>query len=324
MVIDDGNPSASSRVAAGIINPITGRRMVKTWMIDTFLPVAYERYNEWGNELGVTAINQRDIVDFFPSPQMRLAFIERMSEDPAYLSMPDDLYAYSGDFNYDFGFGMISPCYVVNTKEILSTWREKLLAQGKLYSGTFRMEDLDISNERIRYSDITASRIIFCDGVGSFHNPWFRNLPFANNKGEALIIHAPNLPSENIFKKGISLVPLGDELFWVGSSYEWEFTENGPTELFSKRMEQSLKGWLKSPFKMVDHLAGLRPATLERRPFVGFHPSFPHIGILNGMGTKGCSLAPYFAYQLVQLMLDGSPVDSVADVGRFRKVLDRV
>ncbi|HZF65960.1 MAG TPA: FAD-dependent oxidoreductase, partial [Chitinophagaceae bacterium] len=80
---------------------------------------------------------------------------------------------------------------------------------------------------------------------------------------------------------------------------------------------------LKVPYKIVDHKAALRPSTLERRPFVGFHPQHPSVGILNGMGTKGSSLAPFFAHQLVQNICFGSPITDEANVQRFSRILSK-
>ena len=96
-----------------------------------------------------------------------------------------------------------------------------------------------------------------------------------------------------------------------------------PHRQFREKTEALLKEWLKVTFKIVDHLAGVRPATLERRPFVGLHPLHPSIGILNGMGTKGCSLAPYFAKQLVEHMLHQKTLNPEANIHRFQKILSR-
>ena len=120
------------------------------------------------------------------------------------------------------------------------------------------------------------------------------------------------------------MLPLGNQLFWVGSSYEWDFNEKGPTAGFLDKTMIQLNDWLKIPFKLVDHVAALRPATLERRPFVGFHPLEPRVGIFNGMGTKGFSLAPYFARQFTNNIIAGDPIDPAADIQRFRKVLSQV
>ncbi|WP_431217771.1 FAD-dependent oxidoreductase [Puia sp. P3] len=126
-----------------------------------------------------------------------------------------------------------------------------------------------------------------------------------------------------VFKKGISLAPWQDGFYWVGSSYEWSFETDGPTAAFRERTDLLLKNWIKLPFRIVDHFASVRPATVERRPFVGFHPVYSRVGILNGMGTKGCSLAPYFARQLAQHIVGGSPIRPDADVRRFTKLLSR-
>src|SRR6476619_5861711 len=89
-VMDDGNPSASSRVAAGMINPVTGRRIVKTWMIDTLLPFAFETYKEFGKALDIEAIKETPVIDFFPNLQMRSAFFERVHDIPEFLEEGSD------------------------------------------------------------------------------------------------------------------------------------------------------------------------------------------------------------------------------------------
>jgi glycine/D-amino acid oxidase-like deaminating enzyme len=165
--------------------------------------------------------------------------------------------------------------------------------------------------------------VIFCDGVASAQNPWFRNLPFAPNKGEMLLIEAADIPSTHIFKRGMSLVPWKENIFWVGSSYEWEFEHERPTGIFRDRTKVLLDQWLKTGFKIIDHRAAVRPATIERRPFAGFHPQYPSLGIFNGMGTKGCSLAPFFAQQLAQHIRHHTPLQPEVDIKRFERVVRR-
>jgi glycine/D-amino acid oxidase-like deaminating enzyme len=323
VVIDEQQPNTASVTAAGIINPITGRRMVKTWLIDDIMPFAHKAYAEIGADLQITAIEQKNIVDFFPTPQMRHAFLDRYATDQQFLSLPQNENSWREYFAYDFGYGMIDPCFLVNLPQLLPAYRAVIKSRGDLLEQKFEHEQLKISPEGIEYDSIFARAIIFCDGVGSFSNPWFQNLPFAPNKGEMLLINAPGIPSTHIFKRGINLVPWQENIFWVGSSYEWEFDNDQPTTLFRERMEAALRSWLKVDFTIIDHRASQRPATLERRPFVGFHPNHPVVGIFNGMGTKGCSLAPYFANQLVQHVQHKTPVHPEADVKRFQRVLGR-
>jgi len=323
LVIDNASSGTASRSAAGIINPITGRRMVKTWMIDELLPFVLGTYQELANELEAELISQKNIIDFFPTPQMREAFLKKAEEDAQYLHLRDNNLDWQQLFHIDFGWGEISPVYLVEVNQLLIFQRNQLEKKNQLLVEDFDQQPLNLKHRAVEYKGISADRIIFCDGLNSLNNPFFKNLPFAPNKGEALILEIENLPSNHIFKKGISIAPWKDGLYWAGSSYEWSFSHQEPTEFFRKKMESTLREWLKVPYRIVDHIASVRPATLERRPFVGFLPSHPQIGILNGMGTKGCSLAPFFAKQLVDHIVSGQPILPEADIRRFSSILSR-
>ena len=324
LVIDDAKPLTASKVASGVINPVTGRRIVRTWMIETLMPFALDAYKAIGDELSVSIITQKNILDFHPTPQMMLAFKERLPEESDYLRVPENEAVYQQYFNVTFGIGEINPCYLVDVNILLSEWRKHLKAQNLLLDEVFNIEQLLTHNlEFITYKDISASKIIFADGATGADNPYFKLLPYAKNKGQAIIAEIPDLPRTNIFKQGITIVPWQDDLWWIGSTYEWDFKDLNPSADFRNKVETQLQHWLKLPYKIVDHLAAERPANLERRPFVGLHPIYPNIGIFNGMGTKGCSLAPYFAKQFTDNLIDNTPINPLANVQRFTKVLSR-
>lgn len=324
LVIDDGNNNSPSRLAAGLINPVTGRRLVTVWMVDEILPFAWKAYQEIGQELGITAISQRNIIDFFPNPFMRESFLQKIETGDIYVHAYPEQNHFNSFFNYDFGCGEIRPVYTAHLESLLPAWREVLNEDDSIRDELFDVSRLELTDDGVRYGEITANKIIFCDGPLGSENPYFHQLPFAPNKGEALVIEANDLPEHNTYKKSMMLVPMAEKgFFWVGASYVWDFPEVGPTEEFRVKTEQVLKEWLKVPYKIVEHRSGLRPATLERRPFVGIHPVHNAIGILNGMGTKGCSLAPFFARQLCDRLYYNMPIAPDADVQRFAKILSR-
>jgi glycine/D-amino acid oxidase-like deaminating enzyme len=325
MVIDDGNENSSSKIAAGIINPVTGRRYAYTWMIDEVMPFAIDSYKVIGDYLGVELAFPRSIIDFFPSPQMRTAFIERLTENDTYLHSYPDQNHFNQYFNHDFGCGEIRPAYTVHLQVLLSSWRNRLTAMNAIREEKCDANILTTSKDSVSYDNLTAQRIIFCDGTDGVGNPWFQILPYAPNKGEALVIECDELTNEHIFKRGLMLAPMpGQHLYWLGSNYQWEFADDQPSEQFYVHATSVLNTWLKKPYKVLAHKAAVRPATLERRPFVGFHPQFQNIGILNGMGTKGTSLAPFFAHQLVQHLLYGLPITPEANVHRFTRILSKL
>ena len=324
LVIDENNENSSSKIAAGIINPVTGRRYAYTWMIDEVMPFAIQTYEEIGAYLNIQYAYPKSIIDFFPSPQMRNAFIDRLTENDTYLHSFPDQNRFNQYFNHDFGCGEIRPAYTIHLQLLLFSWRKKLQELNAIKEEKFDINELNAAKDFVSYQSITAQKIIFCDGASGVNNSWFQLLPYAPNKGEALIIECNELTNQHIFKKGLMLAPLQDEnIYWVGSNYQWEFEDDQPSEQFYKHATSVLNGWLKNPYKVVAHKAAVRPATLERRPFVGFHPQFGNIGILNGMGTKGTSLAPFFAHQLSQYLVYNFPIAPEADVRRFTRILSK-
>lgn len=322
IVIDENKPFTASKAASGVINPVTGRRIVRTWRIEELLPYAFDAYKELGNVLEVKLIKKSKLIDFHPSLQMKEAFEKRLTEDQEYLHKSFDT-KWKKYFNYHFDFGEISPCLLIDINLLLEKWRFSLQQQNVLITEAFSWNNCIVDDEHITYKNITAQKIICCDGISGIDNPFFRNLPYAVNKGEAIIAAIPDLPCEHIYNQGLRIVPWKDNLFWIGSSYEWNFTDALPTAAFRQKVIAHLKYWLKVPFEIADHIASVRPANMERRPFVGTHPKFSSVAILNGMGTKGCSLAPFFASQLTNHLTEGKPIYADADVKRFEKILAR-
>jgi len=324
LVIDDNQGRSPSKIAAGIINPVTGRRLVTVWMADEILPFAWKAYQAIGNDLEINTISQKNIIDFFPNPFMREGFLQKIESGDKYVHPYPEQNHFNSYFNYEFGCGEIRPVYTAHLETLLPAWRSQLQTQNVLWEENFQIDQLIVTENGIHYKDVNAEKIIFCDGTASFENPYFKNLPFAPNKGEALVVHIPDLPDTHIYKKGMMIVPMVErDHFWIGASYVWDFDNTEPTEAFRESTVQVLNQWLKVPFNVVEHRSGLRPATLERRPFVGFHPLQKHIGILNGMGTKGCSLAPFFARQLTDNLIYQLPIAKDADLTRFAKILAR-
>jgi len=324
VVIDENKNNTSSRVAAGIINPVTGRRYVTSWMVDELMRFAEQTYTDIGNYLESRFIFKKDIIDFFPSAQMRNAFIDRITEDDTYLHTFPDQNHFNRMFNYEFGCGQIRPVYTVHLSLLLASWHKRLSELHAVYDTSFDLNKLILKKDSVQYEDITADKILFCDGISSMDNPWFRLVPFSANKGEALIIESQELTNEHIFKRGLILAPMSvQNTYWIGSNYQWSFDDDKPSESFYKQTVQHLQHWLKVPFKVLYHKAAIRPASVERRPFVGLHPHQQSIGILNGMGTKGTSLAPFFANQLVQHLVHGLPITPEANIHRFSRILSK-
>lgn len=238
-VVDESKPFTASKVASGVINPVTGRRIVRTWRIEELLPFAWAAYTSFGHELGVDLISRCNILDFHPSHQMKEAFEQRLPEEPQYLRRAEEEDQCKKFFHYHYGVGEINPCLLVDLNTMLNGWRKKLIADNLLFHEMFDWANCIVSTDKVTYRNITAGKIICCEGVAGFNNPYFKNLPYSRMKGEALIVSIPGLPRTNMYKQGLNLVPWKDDLWWIGSTYEWDFKDVYPRRPGAKKWKSS-------------------------------------------------------------------------------------
>lgn len=318
-IVNDSSTASATKVASGVMNPVTGRRMVQTWMIEEVLPFAVNAYEAFQEKTNSKIINKAPVVLIHPSQQMKDSFDYRMDHDNVYLKNNNPL-TWDSFFNMHFGTGEIDSCYWIDLLSFLEAGK-KVFAENYI-EAHFDYADLKLVKGGVRWNNISAEKIIFCDGVKTMMNPYFKTLPFAPNKGEALIVEIKGLPAKHIYKNNLAIVPWKENLFWVGSSFEWDYTSTMPTEAFKQKTIDSLNALLKIPYIITDHLVGIRPANTERRPFVGLHPIHTQIGICNGMGTKGCSLAPYFTHQLIEHIEHKKTIHAEADIQRFKHLMN--
>src|SRR5580698_9302916 len=124
IVIDEERPDSASRAAAGLINPVTGRRFVKTWMIDELLPFVQEAYDPG-------LLKPVQVVDFFPTAQMRLAFAKRCEDGGEYvrLAQAHEEHQWDALFRYELGYGLIGSCYLVDMRGLLEQTSRDLTAR---------------------------------------------------------------------------------------------------------------------------------------------------------------------------------------------------
>lgn len=326
LVIDNALPGTASHIASGIINPVTGRRVVATWMIDELLPFVWEAYSEIGNFLQQECITQKNILALPAAVDMKEAYQKRIAENNGFikevsLQKEDELKKH---FSFIFGSFEISPVYLVHLRPLLHAYREKLKSSHSLLEESFDEKYLSIQDDIIQYKNISSQKIIYCNGIHSYTSSYWKNLPATFIKGEALVAEIKGLSAENIYKPGpLTIAPWYDGLWWIGSSYENNYMDDKPSPVFYRQKQRELSMYFKTEVKITDHISSVRPASVERRPFAGLHPFQPELGILNGMGTKGCSLAPWFAKQLAVHLTQNILIDPSADIKRFNRLLSR-
>jgi len=317
LVVDEYKPNSASRIAAGVVNPVSGRRFTIAWQYDEIYPVAVKVYRELEALLNVPIFKERDIYNVLPSEQLKQAFKERTA-GLSYMEDPTEVRVAHYDQWLDQPHGAaIVKGGTVLLYNLLPAWRDYLKNNNCLLEERIELSRLDISAEGVKYGDINARYLIFCEGAAIVNNPWFSYIPFLLNKGEVLRIKVPGFSTPDIVKRSVSLVPQGEDVYWVGSTFAWDYADEEPTPEKREYLENGLQQLLKVPYQVLEQLAAVRPSGTDRRPIMGLHPEFPVLGVFNGLGTKGSSLAPAMAAEFAAHILKSSPLQPDIDINRF-------
>tara|TARA_Y100000589_G_scaffold317298_1_gene343157 strand:- start:85769 stop:86833 length:1065 start_codon:yes stop_codon:yes gene_type:complete len=320
-VIDNENKNNSSRVAAGIINPIVFKRLTLSWKVNTLLPFAHHFYQEIEKRQNVKLLHNRIIYRIFTNED-EYNFWQQQCNEPHlidYLSEPK-----KGDFNKNFqtsfGYGKVLQAGFLDTNTYLDTVKKLLIAQNAFRNDDFQSGALSIAQNHITYKGIKAKKIVFCQGWQDAENPFFKSLNiFKLTKGEVLSVQPNNAIrfNEEVSKNIFFLKHITD--YKLGATYEWKELNTCPTE---KAKNELLEKFYKfSNFKVTinKHQAQIRPTVRDRRPVIGFLANNPKIGIFNGLGTKGVMIAPWLAHQFALAEINNIPAEKEISLKRFEK-----
>jgi len=318
-VVDSGTEFSSTKVAAGIMLPVTGRRLAKTHLADRIIPFAKQTYREIGNSTGKSFFVEKDVLQIFASVSNLNEWYARSAED--------EMQNYCGDIltkervpetlQNEFGGIILKQSGYVEPGAFLSGMQELIQEKGQYISTAFNFEDLSILPDGLSWNDKKYSHIIFCEGYHTKQNPYFGYLPFKPAKGEILDFTSEELNDDYIVSNGVYILPLGNSRFRTGATYTWDDLTETPTEAGLNFLTDNLKKTVRCNFEITGHKAGIRPAIRDRRPLVGFHPVHSQLGIFNGLGTKGAMLGPYYANQMVDMLLENKQPDRDVAVSRF-------
>lgn len=319
MVLDPGKSNRSSLVAGAVINPMAGKHWTPSPDAQRFIPTAINTYRALETLLDINIVRKKDLIVFHESAEHAATFADKQRQFPEKISEGISDAGVDAAFHNSFGAGRIEGLWLADASALLQAWQKLLEQKGCYLQEAFDFALLEVKDNGVTYKTVEATTIVFCEGAAAVENPFFHTLPFTRNRGEALLLKIPGLSAEHIYHRGLRLVPKGDDLFWCGSNYSWNFDHLLPDETWRAATIGELNSWLKIPFTVIDHIVAQRPTTAGQFPLIGLHPKYKTVAIFNGLGTRGFSAGPYWAKAFSAILTGKTDELPDYDQTRFRK-----
>jgi glycine/D-amino acid oxidase-like deaminating enzyme len=317
MVFEDDSQT-SSLVAGGVYNPVILKRFTPVWNAQEQLKLALPFYKSIEEKLNIIIDEKFVIKKAFKSIEDQNIWFEACDKPKLieYLNPKLDTQTYPGVIA-DFSFGNVNETGRIDTKKLVESYRSYLEENQLIRFENFEHQQLNLDEEFIKYKDVIASRIVFCEGFGIKENPYFKYLPLNEAKGELLTIHAPELNIDFLLKSTLFVMPLGGNNYKVGATFNWTDKTSNPSEEGKEELVEKLQKVINVPYTIVSQSAGIRPTVAGRRPLVGVHPKHTQLIVLNGLGTRGVMIAPTVAKNLFNHLEKGEALDKEIDIKRF-------
>jgi glycine oxidase len=317
LLIDKPELSSSSRIAAGVYNPIVFKRTTLAWKAKETILSCIDFYNEAGKETGINFHIQTNLYRILSGYEEQNEWV-RKSAMPVYDIFMDDVVFTTELKNCKtpYGYTRIKNTGYILTNEFMQAIRNYIGIENCL-DEQFEHSTLKIG-QSFTYGDFSFDKIVFCEGHLVSKNPWFNHIQLYPVKGEIIEIENKSLEPGTLYSGGVYLLAQNNGLIKIGGTYDWTNLDELPTESGRNELVAKTTDFFDGTINVVSQKAGIRPAVKDRRPVVGQHHEHKNMYVLNGMGTKGVSLAPWCARQLQNFIEENIPLEKEIDVERFR------
>lgn len=316
IAFDNGVKGATAN-SGGILNPTMLRWFNVAWKASEFYPFAIPFYKELAKRLQNKFFAYQSIYKIFKdAKELNNWTIATDKERTKPFLSADLLQNTNNCVKAPLGFGEVKGIIQIDVPELLSVFSKFLEEENKLAEEQFQHDLLVVEDTRVMYKNVEAKSVVFCDGIQALSNPFFPKEKLIGNKGEYLIIKAPDLKVDVFLKGPMFIIPLGNDMYKVGATFIRGDLSLNRTAYSEKEILRHLKAMISCNFEVVGATSGIRPTTPDRRPVVGRISAHPSIAFINGLGSRGFMMAPLLGETLYNHLEMDTPIPSDIDINR--------
>lgn len=328
-VVDPEEGETASRIAGGVIDPISGKKLTPTWRGREFFESAREFYQDWQRDLAVGFYREAPILRSFIDPLQAQLFSDR-SEDlkkagiglRSWNSVNADDVSRALGFRTEAGAAFTEPGAWVHTEVLLDAWKSHLRAGGAFVSARVAPWDLQAAPEGgWLWRGQRFQHVVLCGGAALSDWPELAQQPWGRTAGEVLDLELSGVSSQQVTKRKFQLIPLEGQRFRWGGTYRNRPTDALPSNEGRESLISGLEdllGMAPSPegsaprARVRAHRAAYRGNLRDHLPLVGRvsgGDGRPPVWVLGALGSKGALWAPLCAKLLLgQITGQGAPL----------------
>ena len=308
-VMDNLAPNASSRVAAGIINPIVPKGVKKTWKYQEIFPSVFEYYRNFESILGAEFVFEYPMLQIHANDNERFEWRKRGA-----VTEMTELLAPTGDNT------IVNSCGRLDVLQFLNAAQIELEKKNQFINEQFLSTDLIfLESGKADYRGISFDEVIFCEGIGIMQNPWFNYLFFDPTGGDILTVQIPNLPQDTIIKQKQWIVPTKEkDIFLLGSTFHKQSISEVQNPADAKFLIERAELITGKKVTLIKHQRAIRPTVQNRRPYLGRHHTFKNLSVYNGLGAKGSALCSWLSPMMADFISNNAPLNEEVDISRIQ------
>lgn len=299
-IVSDGHATAASRVAAGLINPITGQRFARTWRVEELRPLAQAAYRRWETVLGVRLWHDLRLERRFRDVTERERAARRFAAGelaPFARALTDEALVLDGAARVDL-------------PALLDAAAHRWRSSGRLRETRAGAEEFvwpdGVGAVRWRGEEFAA--VVCCTGHGALARAWFAGWPFAAIKGQILTVRAAGLAADTVRHDGMWLIGEREGQGRVGATFERDREDVDTTPAAREQLIAAARRLVGGEIEVAEQAVGVRLALADRLPAIGWHPRRPGLGFFGALGSKGSLWAPWLAQRWCAVLAHGAAV----------------